>query len=104
MSMTPEQLQQLEALCERLYNSAEPNERTHAEMVRPRVLPCKGNLSSQIRGRDLWSYRWRAAADSSVKTSVTHRMWPIRLDNARVGLRRSLGETTTGQHAHCLEG
>jgi hypothetical protein len=33
MSMTPEQLQQLEALCERLYNSAEPNERAHAEQV-----------------------------------------------------------------------
>mmetsp|Transcript_26690 Transcript_26690/g.50766 ORF Transcript_26690/g.50766 Transcript_26690/m.50766 type:complete len:1056 (-) Transcript_26690:229-3396(-) len=31
--MNPEQLTQLEALCERLYNSAEPNERVHAEQT-----------------------------------------------------------------------
>eukprot|EP00976_Prorocentrum_cordatum_P085685 1186195-Prorocentrum_minimum.AAC.8 len=32
-NMDPQQLSQLEALCERLYNSQEPNERAHAEQV-----------------------------------------------------------------------
>ena len=31
--MDPQQLSQLEALCERLYISQEPNERAHAEQV-----------------------------------------------------------------------